>query len=139
VIVRWPTALITPSTSTALVLVAFTASVVAASVFAGAGAGAGFGAGAAAGAGFGAGAAGFSSTELQANMNKLASAAPPDQDAHLTNLFIPFPPQAQKIKIMVSRKSQRFLQLKTYFHLNCQGDGLNSALRNTAKRTTLAI
>ena len=35
----------------------------------------------------------------------------------------------QVIEKFTSKKLQRFVQLKTYFALNCQGDGANSALR----------
>jgi hypothetical protein len=79
--VRWPTALITPSTSTALVFAAL-----AGSDFAGAGAGAGAGPGLeaeAAGAG-----AGFSSTELQAIASTVISVTLSGQKIVVTELFI---------------------------------------------------
>src|ERR1051325_11704455 len=83
VMVRWPTALITPSTSTALVFVALADSPLAASVFAGAGAGAGAALGAAAGFG-----AGFSSTELQPTPRATATAMLASQKKPLDALFI---------------------------------------------------
>jgi hypothetical protein len=80
--VRWPTALMTPSTSTALVLLAL-----AESAFAGAATGAGAGAGFGAAAG---GGAGFSSTELQANAKTAANEIPVGHDAYFAKLPIGF-------------------------------------------------
>src|SRR5262245_47301815 len=95
VIVRCPTALITPSTSTALVLAAFAGSVFSG---AGAGAGAGLGAGATAGAG-----AGLSSTDEQATTPKVKRHAPMDPITKLHSLVIQHPPYAANRIVFVRR------------------------------------
>jgi|SRR6516225_7104475 len=101
--VRWPTALITPSTSTALVFAAF-----AGSAFSGAGAGAGAGLeGAAAGAG-----AGFSSTELQAIASAVISVMLSGQKIVFPELFIRNPPRNQCFqKLSISLSKNNFISL----------------------------
>src|SRR5215468_7602683 len=103
--VRWPTALITPSTSTALVFAVF-----AGSAFSGAGAGAGAGAGlegAAAGAG-----AGFSSTELQAIASTVISVMLSGQKIVFPELFIRNPPRNQCFrKLSISLSKNNFISL----------------------------